>query len=91
MDNGVIFERELLEGPHFSLNHDYEKGKKTRRFQGSLIYLDWAESNNANSSFEKSLQQGSLNYTFGGTETLQRYGNFEGFPLKNTALFGLVI
>ena len=25
--------------------------------------------------------QGSLNYPFGGNETLQTYGKFEGFPL----------
>ena len=30
------------------------------------------------------------NYPFGGNQTMQIYGNFEGFPL-NSALFGLVI
>ena len=35
-------------------------------------------------------QQGSLNYLFGGHQTMQMYGKFDGFP-KNSALFGLVI
>ena len=26
--------------------------------------------------------QGSLNYPFGGNQTIQIYGNFEGFPLQ---------
>ena len=34
--------------------------------------------------------QGSLNYLFGGDQTMQIYGDFEGFSL-NSALFGLVI
>ena len=36
------------------------------------------------------LKQGSLNYPFGRNQTMQMYGNFEGFPL-DSALFGLVI
>ena len=37
------------------------------------------------------VRQGSLNGThFGGDQTMQIYGDFEGFPL-NSALFGLVI
>ena len=36
------------------------------------------------------VQQGSLNYLFEGNQTMQMYGNFEGFPLT-TALFGLVV
>ena len=34
--------------------------------------------------------QGSLNYPFGGNETPQMYGHFEGFPF-NSALSGLVM
>ena len=34
--------------------------------------------------------QGSLNYLFGGDQTMQMYGKFEGFPI-NSALFGVVI
>ena len=36
------------------------------------------------------LLQGSLNYLFGGHQTMEMYGKFEGFPI-NSALFGLVI
>ena len=36
------------------------------------------------------LKQGSWNYLFGGDQTMQIYGKFEGFPL-NSALFWLVI
>ena len=35
-------------------------------------------------------RMGSLNYPFWGNQTIQVYGNFEGFPL-NSALFGLVL
>ena len=35
------------------------------------------------------LLQGSLNYIFGGHQTMQMYGKFEGFPM-NSALSGLV-
>ena len=31
-----------------------------------------------------------LNYLFGGNQTVQMYGRFEGIPI-NSALFGLVI
>jgi len=44
-------------------------------------------------SFQKKhviVLQGSLKYPFGGNETLQMYGNFEGFPF-NSALPGLVM
>ena len=34
--------------------------------------------------------QGSLNYLFGGYQTMQMYGKFDGFPI-NSALFGAVI
>ena len=40
--------------------------------------------------FEAFLGEGSLNYPFGGNQTMQMYGNFEGFPL-NSSLFGLVV
>ena len=33
-------------------------------------------------------RQGSLYFPFGGNQTIQIYGNFQGFP---NALFGLVI
>ena len=36
------------------------------------------------------INQGSLDYQFGGNQTMQIDGNSEGFPLKS-ALFGLVI
>jgi len=39
---------------------------------------------------ENWVEQGSLNYLFGGHQTMQIYGRFEGFPINN-ALFGLVI
>ena len=41
-------------------------------------------------TFRTGKGQGSLNYPFGGNQTMQMYGHFEGFPL-NSALFGLVI
>ena len=33
---------------------------------------------------------GIIKFPIGGNQTMQMYGNFEGFPL-NSALFGLVI
>ena len=34
------------------------------------------------------ISQGSLNYLFGGDQTMQMYSKFEGFPFNK---FGLVI
>ena len=36
------------------------------------------------------MKKGSLNYLFGGDQTMQMYGKLKGFPISG-ALFGLVI
>ena len=33
----------------------------------------------------------SMGTHFGGDQTMQMYGDFDGFPLESSALFGLVI
>ena len=36
-------------------------------------------------------KSGVIKWAFWGNQTIQIYGNFEGFPVNSNALFGLVI